>query len=254
MRTITRFLLFVAYTLPFLYLLTASVALEWRFPDLLPGVWSGAYWQELFHQHHWWSALGTSTGLALAVAVSGATMGLGCARGLSRHPRGHAWIRWCYLPYGFSPVIYACCMQFFYHRSGLAGHWAGVYLAQTILVFPLAVLLLFPYFDEKLKGMEDVSATLGASAWQITRRVLWPMLQGPVRLVFFQLFLISWFDYGICQVIGLGQVRSLTLLVFQYIGEANLAWAALASCIIGVPPLLLWAWQHRLLRHQEGLF
>jgi len=39
-----------------------------------------------------------------------------------------------------------------------------------------------------------------------------------------------------------GQVKTLTLKVYDYVGEANVFYAALASCLLIFPPaLLLWA-------------
>lgn len=60
-------------------------------------------------------------------------------------------------------------------------------------------------------------------------------------MCFFQAFLISWFEYGLTTLIGIGKVQTLTVKVFQYIGEANIFHAALASLLLALPPAgLLW--------------
>jgi putative spermidine/putrescine transport system permease protein len=66
-----------------------------------------------------------------------------------------------------------------------------------------------------------------------------PVSKPVLLLCFFQTFLISWFEYGLTSVIGLGQVRTLTIALYQYIGEANQYVAALAGCLVCLPPLLL---------------
>jgi putative spermidine/putrescine transport system permease protein len=58
-------------------------------------------------------------------------------------------------------------------------------------------------------------------------------------LCFFQSFLVSWFEYGLTQFIGLGKVKTLTVMVFNFINEANLFYAALACVLLVLPPIVL---------------
>jgi len=81
--------------------------------------------------------------------------------------------------------------------------------------------------------------------------VLIPMSKLALLICFFQTFLISWFEYGLSSVIGLGQVRTLTIAVYQYIGESNQFVAALASCLIALPPLLLLWFNQRFVFRQS---
>ncbi|MEO1805346.1 MAG: ABC transporter permease, partial [Bacteroidota bacterium] len=50
---------------------------------------------------------------------------------------------------------------------------------------------------------------------------------------------ISWFEYGLTTLIGVGKIQTLTLKVYQYVNEANIYFAALASCLLFLPPLIL---------------
>ena len=87
--------------------------------------------------------------------------------------------------------------------------------------------------------MEQLVATLGGNTWQTYTRVLLPMAKGALLVCFFQTFLISWFEYGLTRLIGVGKVQTLTLKVFQYVNEANIFYAALASILLAMPPILL---------------
>ncbi len=87
--------------------------------------------------------------------------------------------------------------------------------------------------------MEQLVQTLGGNRWQSYRRVLLPMAQGLLLVCFFQTFLISWFEYGLTTLIGVGKVQTLTLKVFQYINEANFYNAALSSSLLVLPPIIL---------------
>ena len=56
---------------------------------------------------------------------------------------------------------------------------------------------------------------------------------------FFQTFLISWFQYGLTLLVGSGKVETLPLKVYDYVSEANLGYAAVAGCLLVLPPVLL---------------
>jgi putative spermidine/putrescine transport system permease protein len=228
------FLLFLSY------LVVGSMATEWRFPALFPNGYTFHRWEAVLNRTEWALALFYSFLLSAFVSLTCTSIGLLTASGLSRDPLSTLWLRLCYLPYGLSPVLYAYSMQYFYHTTGMAGTWFGVYLAQFILVYPFAVVLFFNYFDEKMHNLEDIAASLGASRWVRLKTVTLPVLRQPLQTVFAQLFLVSWFDYGITSVIGTGQVKTLTLFVYQYIGESDLYYSALASCLLIAPPLFLW--------------
>ena len=88
-------------------------------------------------------------------------------------------------------------------------------------------------------SFEQLISTLGGNTWQAYTRVLFPMAKGAIMTCFFQIFLISWFEYGLTALVGVGKVQTLTLKVFQYVNEANIFFAALASCLLVFPPLLL---------------
>lgn len=234
--------LLALFVLPFGYLLLLSLATGWRFPALGPDGLTGAHWTNLGSAGgNWVASAATSLLLATLVGLASTLAGFLTARQLAAHPRRRLWLALAYFPYAFSPVIYAHCLKFFFNVSDLSGSIPGVLLAQFILTYPFAMLLFFNHFDHRLYAMEKLTYTLGGTARAAFWRVLVPV-SGPVLLIcFFQTFLISWFEYGLTSVIGLGQVRTLTIAVYQYIGEANPFVAALASCLVILPPLvLLW--------------
>jgi len=232
--------LLALFTLPFGYLLALSMATEWRFPNLLPEAWTLSHWTEIGRAGgNWVSSAFTTLALATTVGLGATTGGFLTAQQLSKHPNRQLWLTLAYLPYAFSPVIYAHCLKFFFNISSLSGSFSGVLLAHFILTYPFATLLFFRHFDASIKAMEDLTYTLGGTPRAMFWRVLVPVSRTALLICFFQTFLISWFEYGLVSVIGQGQVRTLTIGVFQYIGEANQYVAALASSLVCLPPLLL---------------
>ena len=240
MRRLPFITLVLLFALPFVYFGVAAFAEQWRFPALWPPGWTLQHWAALGGGQWGQSAL-LSLSLALLTGGIATALGFWTAHGLSQSKHARRWLLWAYFPYAFSPVIYAHGLKFFFNSAQLAGQFLGVLLGQLILCYPFAVLFFFSHFDQRLREMEALSYTLGAGPRAVWWRVLLPVSRPALLLCFFQIFLISWFDYGLSSVIGLGQVRTLTVAVYQYILEANAGWAAVSACLLCLPPLvLLW--------------
>lgn len=249
MKKLLRRILFSLVLLPFLYLPLLSVALSWRFPDLWPARlgldnWRGAAAPGAGVGH----ALLRSLALSAAVAFTATAGGFLMGKQLAAHPVRARWQALAYLPYAFSPVIYAWCLQFFFLKSGLSGTLAGVWMAQFLLFFPFSALFFANYWDRRLFALDQLVRTLGGNSRDAWGRVLIPVAKTALLTVFFQCFLMSWFDYGLTSVIGLGQVKTVSVLVWQFIGEANPFYAAAGCCLLVYPPVIL------LLLNKRALF
>ncbi|MCF8243789.1 MAG: ABC transporter permease subunit [Saprospiraceae bacterium] len=231
-----------AVLFPFAFLLALSFGQNWRFPAVLPATWTTDNWHFLLAGQ---SDLGQSLLRSLGISVGIATVATGLsfftAKHIAYHPWRERWLTVAYFPYVFAPVILAATLQFYFLRLGLAGKVGGVLLAQLFIAYPFGVIFFTGFWNERMRAMEQLSATLGGNGWQTFRRVLVPAAKGALLVCFFQTFLISWFEYGLTSLLGVGKVQTLTVKVFQYIGEANIFYAALASVLLVLPPVgLLW--------------
>ncbi|MCB9298742.1 MAG: ABC transporter permease subunit [Lewinellaceae bacterium] len=236
-------LLVAAFILfPFSFLLVLSFGRRWAYPALLPGEWTLSNWLSVWGAQ---AGLGESLALSLALSTGIAAVSTAASFWVSRQVAGHRyrrhWLLLAYLPYVFAPVVLAACLQYFFIRAGLSGKVWGIALAQLFITFPYGVIFFASFWTERMLALEQLIATLGGSTWQAYARVLLPVAKDTLMTCFFQLFLISWFEYGLTTLIGVGKVQTLTLKVFQYVNEANIFFAALASCLLVLPPVaLLW--------------
>ncbi len=253
MKKIVVFLLILVFLSPFAYFIVASVAVNYRFPLLWPEGWTMDNWQQIFRTNNGlFDSVFTSLLISVVTAAVSTSAGFVISKTLAYHTKRSLFNILAYLPYSFSPVIYAYCLYFFFNKSQLSGHIVGVLLAQFILTFPFSIILFLNHWNTELKAVEELTYTLGGSVTQAWRRVIIPMSKSILLLCFFQTFLISWFEYGLTSVIGLGKVHTLTIKVYQYIGESNLGFAALASCLLVFPPLiLLWFNRHFMLANNN---
>lgn len=232
-----------ACVLPFALMVMLSMGWSWPFPHILPLRWTAGPWREAFRgRDSIGSTFGFSCALSAIVALLATAGSFPAARFIAYHRRRRALLILAYVPYVMSPVVLSVCLLYLYIRAGLDGTAAGVILAQTILALSFGTIFFVDFWNEEKLALEQLVATLGGTTAQFYRRVLLPLSRGPLLLCFFESFLISWFQYGTTLLIGEGRVRTLSLRVFAYVSEANPTYAALASCLLVIPPLLLlWA-------------
>ncbi|MFK7924815.1 MAG: ABC transporter permease [Bacteroidia bacterium] len=242
MQRLITYLLSALILLPFVLLLGLSLAEAWRFPDVLPEAWTLAHWQQLFAlDAELGSSLLLSIGISLFVATLATSSGFLTSRYIAYSPLRERYLLLAYCPFVLSPVVYAACIHYFFIKMGLSGQVGGVLLGQLIIAYPFAVIICHAHWNERLRSMEQLVATLGGSRGAAFRRVILPISKGILLVCFFQTFLISWFEYGLTTLIGVGKVQTMTLKVFQYINEADIYLAALSSWLLFLPPaILLW--------------
>lgn len=238
------------FILPFFLLALLAVAPGWRFPVVLPAAYSLGPLRSLFAaDNDLLAGLGRSLLLATVVAVVATAGGFGLARAIARSARPGRWETLSYLPYALPPVLLAVLIQPFIIRLHLSGSVGGVLLGLLLIALPFATLLLRSFWARQATEYEQLARTLGCTSRQALRLVLLPLAWPLLRTALFQTFLLSWFDFGLTNLLSLGKVRTLTVQVFTYVGEANAPLAAVASLLLLLPPaLLLLANKNALLR------
>jgi putative spermidine/putrescine transport system permease protein len=227
---------------PFLFFLFLSLAQNWRYPNLLPGSFSPASWKLIFTaQSDLLKAFVNSLLIGLAVGFASTVSGFICSRGIAYHKHKMLLLYLSYGTYILSPVIYAAILYYFFIALNLTATLTGVIAGQFITIFPFAVIFFSSFWNEKLKSYGQLVSTLGGSKFQQYKMVMIPLSKQVLLVCFFQTLLISWFEYGLTSLIGVGKVSTLTLRVFEYVQEANPYYAALSSFLLTMPPvILLW--------------
>lgn len=238
-----RILVACLCALPLAVLAALSFAGAWPFPDVVPSRWTASRWLEVLAGRGGLAAsFGVSILISASVALLSTVLGFVTSKHVAYHRRRRLLLFLAYVPFALSPVILGVCLLYVAIQAGLSGSVAGVILAQTIFAYGFAIVLFQGLWSPRMRAFEELVHTLGGSTWQLYARVLVPLAKEMLLLCFFQTFLISWFQYGLTVLVGGGQVKTLTLKVYDYVGEANVFYAALASCLLIVPPaLLLWA-------------
>lgn len=228
------------FSLPLLLLLFLSFALNWTYPNLLPAHFTVAHWKEFLTRNgSLQQSFLNSFSIALFVAISATFSGFITSRWIAYHKRRNFLLMLTYFPFALSPVIFAICLKYYFLTAGLAGNIGGVILAQLIITFPYSTIFFVSFWNGTIKNYQDISFTLGGNSFITYKRIIFPLAKTFLLTCFFQCFIISWFEYGLTTIIGYGKVQTLTMKVFQFVGEANIFYAALSSCILILPPIIL---------------
>lgn len=238
MRRPLLLLVAVALLLPLAMLLYLSVLRQWAFPQLADVPWTGQQWATAWSAGGLVGSLGLSLLLSGGLAVVATALGFVVSRQVMAHTRARLLLSLAYYPYLIAPVILGVMLQYYFIRLGISGTLTGVALAQFLFVFPYAVLFFAAFWTPRIRDMEGQALTLGASSRQVLRQVLLPAARPWMAICLFQCFLLSWFEYGMTQYVGIGKVGTLTVRTMQYIKEANPHLAAVAACMMLLPLLL----------------
>ncbi len=232
--------LIIIYLFPFLYLVVLSGTSRFPFPEIIPAHLNGSHWLSVFKGENDLSrTLFVSVVISLAVATISTGLGFITSRVFVESKHEQRLTKLTYLPFLFPPVIYASMLSHFFIAGHISGTIIGVIIGQILIAYPFAILLLRGFWSRTVLASEESAKTLGASPRQIFFRVLLPMARGLLFITFFQTFLISWFEYGLTTLLGLGHIQTLTLRVFGYIQEGNPSLAALSSLFLFIPPVML---------------
>jgi len=235
---LTAFVILILF--PFIYLGLLSFFTDWQFPNIIPGYFGLKNWEAIFSSSSGLLAsFSQSVIISISVATSSTLLGFLISRSVAFHPKKKLLTLISYFPYILSPVVFAACLSFFFIKFNLFGKLTGVIIAQFMVTFPYALIFFSSFWGKKIRDMQDLVATLGGNSLQAFTKVLLPMAKGMLLVCFFQTFLISWFEYGLTSVIGVGKVQTLTIKVFLFIKEANFYYGALSCVLLIIPPVIL---------------
>lgn len=232
--------------LPFVYLVALSLSTRWNYPLLLPEAYSISAWRlALSANMPVTETLLRSLFISSLVATVSTVLGFVTGRTISRHRHRRRLLAAAYVPFIFSPVILGTTLMYFYLKAGLAGSITGVILSQIMFAFGFAIVFFDGFWTPDTRVMEEEARSLGCSGMHLFTRVLIPLSKSAIWLCLVQTFLISWFQYGLTLLIGAGRVRTLPLLVYEFVNEANPYLAAVASLLLILPPVLILLFNRR---------
>lgn len=132
--------------------------------------------------------------------------------------------------------------------------WHGLWLAQTLSLFPIAFLVLHGVFRAIDPSLEQAARGLGAGRWQVLRTVTLPLATPGLLAAGLFIAIGVLGDFGNPMLVG-GRFRVLATEVYtQLTGWANIGTSAALGLVLLVPAVVLFAVQQRVQTLTRGRF
>jgi sulfate/thiosulfate transport system permease protein len=148
------------------------------------------------------------------------------------------------LPFALSPVVIGLALLLVYGRGGWVSlpfqvifSLPGMVLATVFVSLPFVVREVVPVLREIGDEQEQAAATLGATPWQVFRRVTLPAIRWGIAYGVVLTTARAIGEFGAVSVVSgriAGQTQTLTLLVEQRFQNFDLAGAYAASALLGL--------------------
>lgn len=234
-----------------------SIAWRWRYPDVLPSVWSLESWQRHLNAL---GATGAATlGLGAAATAIALALVVGCLereqRGGRRPGQRALWL--LYLPLLVPQIAFLFGFQVLAVRLGLAGGWVALVWSHLLFVLPYVFLALAEPYRALAPRFGRTARCLGAGPDGVLWRVRLPMLLRPLLFAVAVGFAVSVGQYLPTLFAGGGRVATLTTEAVALAGGGDRRVLAVYAFLQALLPLLgflvafaLPAW---LFRHRNGL-
>jgi putative spermidine/putrescine transport system permease protein len=241
--------------LPLIPLAIWSFARGWRFPSILPPIWSTQAWEYAVSDT---SGVLQSLGVTLWIAVCATALSIlvgvpaGRALGLYRF-RGKGIVELMILAPVIVPgIAVALGIHSVFIGLGLTNTVSGVILVHLIPTLPYMVLVMAGIFANYDPAFEQQARSLGASPLQTFWHVTLPAIRPGIIIGGLFAFLVSWSQYILTLLIGGGRVETLPLLLFNFATSGRNDITGAIAMIYVLPGLLILIVTARHLSGQNG--
>jgi putative spermidine/putrescine transport system permease protein len=226
---------------PLANLVLWSIAERWYAPHKLPVTYGLRYWEIVFRPTG--DAMGslmTSASIAAAVVVVALVVSVpaGYALARLRLPFRAAIMIAFLLPQAFpSIVIYMNVARVFY-GLGLAGTIIGVVLVHSAHALVYSVWITTAAFSAVDRDLEHAARNMGASPWRAFWTVTLPLAAPGIMASAIFVFLESLDEFTGTFFVGVPQVTTLPLLLYNASMGGNYQIASITALILLVPSVL----------------
>jgi len=249
MPRIGRFVLlgfFVAFVLvPLYWMFNTSIKPSDDFLTI-PPVW----FPERPTLSHYTAALFTYRGLeglinslivSVAATILSALLGTMMAYSLARFETGGRHLSFWVLSQRFLPPIAVVLPIFLIYRGlGIYDTRLGLILAYTVFTLPVSVWMMFAYFRQLPRSMEEAALVDGCTRWEAFRRVALPLATPGVVAAAVFAFIACWTEFFFALVLTSQNAFTLPTVFRAFIGFQGAQYGeAAALAIVSLGPSIL---------------
>jgi putative spermidine/putrescine transport system permease protein len=225
---------------PLANLLLWAFAEKWYFPSKLPSEFGFAFWQRVFNPRgDALASLGTSVWIAVLTVIVSLAVAIpaGYALARLRLPFRGAILLLFLLPQAVPNMpIYVNIARVFY-EVGLNGTVIGVVLVHAAHGLVLAVWIASAAFAAVDASLDEAARNLGASPWTCFRTVTLPLAAPGLMASAIFVFLESLDEFTGTYFVGVPDVTTLPLLMFNASQGGNYQIASITALLLLVPSI-----------------
>ena len=225
---------------PLANLLLWAFAEKWYFPSKLPSEFGFAFWRRVFNPRgDALASLGTSVWIAILTVVVSLAVAIPAGYALARLklPFRGAILLLFLLPQAVPNMpIYVNIARVFY-EIGLNGTVIGVVLVHAAHGLVLAVWIASAAFAAVDASLDEAARNLGASPWTCFRTVTLPLAAPGLMASAIFVFLESLDEFTGTYFVGVPDVTTLPLLMFNASQGGNYQIASITALLLLVPSI-----------------
>ena len=228
--------------LHFFSIIVWSVAVGWRYPDILPRHFSTDGYKVLLEpKGDVVRGIITSTIIALIVGFLSTVIGTAAGRaiGMYNFKYKKAFQFLVLAPLIVPSLAVTMGIQVLFIKYRLANSIQGVILAHLIPTIPYVVMIMSGIFANFDRSYEEQGRVLGASKFKTSVKITLPIILPGLAVSFLFAFVISWSEYILTLLVGGGVVVTLPMALFSYLGGYDIPLIGVASLVFMIPPLIL---------------
>ena len=225
---------------PLLNLLLWAFAEKWYFPAKLPSEFGFTFWQRVFNPRgNALASLGTSVWIAVLTVVVSLAVAIPAGYALARLklPWRGAILLLFLLPQAVPNLpIYVNIARVFY-EVGLNGTVVGVVLVHAAHGLVLAVWIASAAFAAVDASLDEAARNLGASPWTCFRTITLPLAAPGLMASAIFVFLESLDEFTGTYFVGVPDVTTLPLLMFNASMGGNYQIASITALLLLLPSI-----------------
>jgi putative thiamine transport system permease protein len=228
-----------------LVLIIWSLTWQWRFPDVLPCVWTLKFWAKGLVSS--FGPVKTTLSLGMASALIGLVLTIGClehdvdakrAGALNYTNHIHCFL---YLPLLVPQITFMAGIQLFLVIMRMDGYWIALVWSHLLFVLPYMFIALSATYLSYDQRVFDQAMLLRRSYAAALFRVKLPMLLKPVLFSFAIGFAVSVAQYIPTMLVGAGRFSSITTQVVNIASGSDRRVIAVYALIQQFLPMIIYA-------------
>lgn len=220
-----NYILALVIVLPILSLVIWAFTARWPWPQLLPRALSLRGIRDISRQAGDFSKIiGSSIGLSMGVAFLSVIIGLATSRayvGLRSWRIKNLVYGLISLPFLVPALVFSMGIHQPMIKLGLAGTLPGVLISHLVYSLPYASYLILGAYESFGFKFEEEALVLGASPSQAFYLVSLPLLLPVLFTSFAMAYVVSFSQYFMTLLIGGGQVRTFSIVMYPYLQTNN---------------------------------